>query len=137
VFVCVRADVCKSSASSDSLSCTSIIHIHRNIHPHYETAHDFRGGRLESELQESVSSDAPINIVAEGKRLNMVRVELCEGWGSAQYPSTHVASSQLFPPASLPYPRGLISGFYASNLYLTIAGDSCGKFKHHRLLYRC
>jgi hypothetical protein len=44
----------------------------------YETAHDFRGGRFETALQESLSSDAPRNIVAEGNRLHMVCVALCE-----------------------------------------------------------
>jgi hypothetical protein len=44
----------------------------------FETAHDFRGGRFETALQESLSSDAPINIVAKGERLHMVCVELCE-----------------------------------------------------------
>jgi hypothetical protein len=76
--VCAQTSV-NHPASSDSLSCTSIIHIHRNNIRIYDTAHDFRGGRLESELQETLSSDAPINIVAEGKRLNMVCVALCQG----------------------------------------------------------
>ena len=93
MFLCVCADLCKSSVSSDSLPGTSIIHIEIYIRT-YETAHDFRGGRLESELQESVSSDAPINIVAEGKRLNMVCVDLYEGV-LTQCLSTHVATSPL------------------------------------------
>ena len=34
--------------------------------------------RFETALQESLSSDAPINIVAKGERLHMVCVKLCE-----------------------------------------------------------